>query len=300
MSKEVPAVPQREPMGIAHPLAGKKKRMAFGKLTLDPLTFQVRDTQNDTGVDRNMLERQASGLVADMRKAVLAGVELDPLLVWKHPESGEHSVVDGHHRMGAYREADLKPSAKVWVQLLSADTVAEARAFAFEKNMRNTITMTKNQKINNAWLDTLTGDAEGSFRTVAERYHVSKGSIERIRQQAPAVLLKLTKQRYGRDHQGKPLEASYIREHAPPWNRLTQWLGKGKKERPDLERFRERQVAELVIAFLARFGDLMATKADIVREAFEVFHEDSTGTVVSVVMCPEGLADDDCEEEDEF
>ena len=74
-----------------------------------------------------LLKRQESEeLATSLLATALAGVTLDPPIVWAD-DKGTLWVIDGHHRTAALQEAGTAAKARVWVQRFEG-TEAEARA----------------------------------------------------------------------------------------------------------------------------------------------------------------------------
>jgi len=100
---------------------------------------------------------------------------LDPLLVWW---GGAHwYVIDGFHRLLAYRRAGVKVSVPVEV---FAGTLEEAVEAAAASNSKDKLPMTKRDKTNMAWRLTLFFDGR-SKRQVADACSVSERTVATMR-----------------------------------------------------------------------------------------------------------------------
>lgn len=85
------------------------QQVALGKLKTDP-KFQPRDASLATFRDRGRLEEESRRHVEQLARALYGGAELEPLLVARI--EGKLVVVDGHHRLMAYRR-ERRQSAPV-------------------------------------------------------------------------------------------------------------------------------------------------------------------------------------------
>ena len=109
--------------------------------------------------------------IGDPRKPKL----LDPLLVWW---SGKHwYVIDGFHRLLAYRRAGVEALVPVQVFFGNLDEAVEAAAAA---NSKDKLPMTKEDKVNMAWRLTLFFEGR-SKRQVAEACAVAERTVATMR-----------------------------------------------------------------------------------------------------------------------
>jgi hypothetical protein len=110
------------------------------------------------------------------------GQPLEPLLVL--PAGKSYIVIDGHHRLAAYRTA-------AWTKLIPIDifigTVEEARDEALKRNSRNKLEMTSASKAESAWQMVL--GSKKSIKQISELSTVSPRTVSNMRK-VRAVLAK--------------------------------------------------------------------------------------------------------------
>lgn len=113
--------------------------------------------------------------VAEMANALLEqGRPLDPLLVF--PTADRSFVVDGHHRLAAYRAAKWK--GKIPVEYFSG-TLSQAWQEALARNSKTKLPMTADEKSEAAWkLVMLT---KNSISEIVRTTHVSRRTVSYMR-----------------------------------------------------------------------------------------------------------------------
>jgi hypothetical protein len=99
---------------------------------------------------------------------------LDPLTVWWVGD--RYYVIDGHHRRLAYQRANVSTAIPV---RLFRGSMAQAMAYSAAANSRDKLPMTKQDKLNRAWLLTVVGGV--SKREVENTCGVSRGSVTEMR-----------------------------------------------------------------------------------------------------------------------
>ncbi|QCU90549.1 ParB N-terminal domain-containing protein [Thiomicrorhabdus sediminis] len=116
---------------------------------------QVRDFSVDgvhRGKEQNLSRNHIDNLVAVLKD----GHSLDRVDVYPNPEGGaDFILIDGHHRLQAYREAHelgYRNSKSLPVKVHLDVTPKEARLMAFNANKKDKLSMSKEQKPQEAWL----------------------------------------------------------------------------------------------------------------------------------------------------
>lgn len=113
----------------------KKTSVKLDILTTDPDRFQHRTVELD--------ETQAEDLVAVLRSDTV----LDPLEVWDAGDEGL-IVVDGHHRLEAYKRAGWKRDIPV---LIHSCSEAEAQFLTVHENAKPRLQMSQDEKSGWGW-----------------------------------------------------------------------------------------------------------------------------------------------------
>ena len=146
------------------PMRPKRLRLKLAQLNTEPETFQFREfeTQEDH--------------VKSLSDALKQGETLDPVTVWKRGD-GDFIVVDGHHRLAAYRATDY---AKPIPANVYEGTEADALLLALSENTKTKLPMTKTERDNAAWRLTCTEHALSKAQTV-KATGVSSGTIGKMR-----------------------------------------------------------------------------------------------------------------------
>jgi len=86
--------------------------------------------------------------VAELVDVLKQGSELDPVTLWEDPETGARVLVDGHHRLAAYRRVEW--SKPIPSQVHHCDLKA-ARLLAMGENGKARLQFTKTERQNAAW-----------------------------------------------------------------------------------------------------------------------------------------------------
>lgn len=218
--------------------------------------FQVRDAT---------LHEQHLGVLG--RSLSMVG-DLDPIDVWRC--GTRVFLLDGHHRLEAYRRAHRE---KIPIRMFKG-SFDDALRHAEQSNVKTTLPMSLAEKSNHAWKLTVNGDVLGklSKAEIMRRTGVSKGTIDNMRK-ALEVLGRSAKgintwyqaQRRWKEISGEPIESTED-WRAQEAEKLAERLGKigGKKlaTRPDVTAlaFREvlgRMTPEIAVLMLEECG-LMA------------------------------------------
>jgi hypothetical protein len=142
--------------------------LAWSAIAIDEKVFQRRGS---------VLGYAREALIDELTRALRQGATVDPVTVWW---AGKWFLVDGHHRMAAWKEA-IGPDAVVPVRVLQG-SLSEALAASVGLNYKTKLRMTKGERTGAAWFLTVhapemtkaqvmaaTGTSEG---TVAEQRRV--------------------------------------------------------------------------------------------------------------------------------
>lgn len=137
-------------------------------LRTDPDRFQFRHGEDP-------------GHVGSLARDLTAGrAPFAPMVVWE--DGADLYVLDGHHRLEAYRKAawdDLVPVVRF------EGTLAEARAEAFQRNRADKLPMRSQEKRDGAWFYARTPAFAGlSLRDITVRTGVSKSTVANMRRTA--------------------------------------------------------------------------------------------------------------------
>jgi hypothetical protein len=133
-------------------------------------------------VNENVFQSEANTL--DMVRALKdPGKPLEPILVF--PAGGRFYVMDGHHRLDAYRTVDWKKAIPVEV---FQGTLEQAHKEALRRNSRNKLAMSKREKSEAAWA--LVKEDRCSISETAELATVSKRTVTYMRATWKAILEK--------------------------------------------------------------------------------------------------------------
>lgn len=138
---------------------------------------------------RTPLQHHSESHIRELMKAPADSRTLEPVTVWWC--AGEWLVVDGHHRIGAYREASWDESAPVPVRPLKG-SLDDALLEAARANMLSRLQMNKTERLNGAWKLTLQGDFKGA--KLVQVTGVSVRTIANMRATAKALAVKVPEQ----------------------------------------------------------------------------------------------------------
>jgi hypothetical protein len=116
----------------------RPKRLPLKSILVASEAFQPRLMDED--------RRASENHIRDLASALERGDKLPPLLVT--PVGQEFYLVDGHHRLGAYRAIGWEKTIPVEVFMGS---VREARDTSIILNSKNKLPMTEASKFENAW-----------------------------------------------------------------------------------------------------------------------------------------------------
>lgn len=148
------------------------KQVQIKQLHTHEAAFQPRST--------GLLENH----VARLLDALQRGDALDRLAVWEDPETGELIVADGHHRLEAYRRANV--TGKIGVEIFKCDRTT-AMLIPIKDNAKSRVSMPEDDKRNWAWR--MTKEGGWSKAATVSACGVGDGTVGRMRR----IMKKLKK-----------------------------------------------------------------------------------------------------------
>lgn len=151
--------------------------LPLGDIRTDEGTFQWRGSTGDTPASRDHID--------GLKKILGQSKEpLDPILVYPSEATG-YVVVDGHHRLWAYRKARWEHPVPV---VVFRGTPEEAREAALKANNKNKLPLTKEQRQEIAWKMTkeyyLDENTRNSKELTKRLSGVSEGIVSEMRRVA--------------------------------------------------------------------------------------------------------------------
>jgi hypothetical protein len=115
--------------------------------------------------------------VTELVDVLKQGRELDPVTLWEEPETGATVLVDGHHRLAAYRRAEWpKPIPS---QVHHCDRKA-ARLLAMGENGKARLQFTKTERQNAAWALVCDGSSDQWLYSQKEIHEATGASVRNI------------------------------------------------------------------------------------------------------------------------
>lgn len=164
------------------------RRLPITEIQTMEALFQPRQCDDETS--------KSGAHLGELLRALKARGSLEPIVVLK--AGGEWWVVDGHHRLEAYRRKAAEQSGRgkrltyIPVKVLSAETLADAFDVSVEGNSQDRLNMTKEEKLEAAWQRVLLGVASASriseVTSISERTVCTmRRSLERARMLHPSV-----------------------------------------------------------------------------------------------------------------
>ena len=147
--------------------------MSLTDIEMRPEVFQFRRVEVD--------ERH----VDDLAGVLKCGNALDPLTLWRDPTSQRLVVVDGHHRVAAYKQAGWQKKVPVVVYSCSLE---EARLLALQENGKTRLPLTNEERMDAAWSLVCLDCPSYSKRTIVEHTGVSDGTVAKMRRTRKELL----------------------------------------------------------------------------------------------------------------
>lgn len=150
-----------------------RRKVGLQDITTRTEVFQYRHFEVD--------KQHVDALSAFLR----TGNPLDPLTVWRDPSSSGLVVVDGHHRLAAYRQAGW--TKKVPVVIHSCD-LDQARLMALDENGKTRLPLTPDERADAAWSLVCLGNDAYSKSVVVKATGVSDGTVAKMRRTRKALI----------------------------------------------------------------------------------------------------------------
>lgn len=229
-------------------------QLPLSKLTELPRVFQIRNAEAD--------ERHVNELL----RALTIHRALDPITVW--PCGGKVFVVDGHHRLEAYRRS-RKPHIPV---SYFQGTVDEAIQFAETANGKLSLNITHEERANYAWKLVTHAEKLGNLSRpqLIQRTGVSKGTIDSMRKAlsvlgARAVIL-------------------------PTWREaMKEWKRNDDDDRDYGEDWQRAEAMKIVDRMGKEFGKTLAKRPEIAAIAFSHLLGRKAADVAVMMLEEQGL-----------
>ena len=120
--------------------------------------------------------------------------DLDNLKVWKDPDSLGWYLVDGFHRLKAYRDSGRRANKKLTCDVVEARNEHEVRLLVFKQNSKSQLGFTQRERLEAVWREVIRREAEEvkySNRQLAEDYKVGRSSVNRMVTRAHQIFSKL-------------------------------------------------------------------------------------------------------------
>ena len=117
----------------------------------------------------------AKGHVHELARTHRHGTELDPIKVWREPETGRLIILDGRHRVAAYR---MNKAKNIPARLFEGDR-KDARLEAAKDNAKTSFPWTTTERTRYAW--GLVIDCAGSKKEIVQASNISTGTVTRLR-----------------------------------------------------------------------------------------------------------------------
>ncbi|MFD2190014.1 hypothetical protein [Pistricoccus aurantiacus] len=243
--------------GSLHPKT-EPKELPLDEIRMRHSVFQPRDFESTA---------QSEDHVRTLTEAIRnePNNRLDPVTVWW---SGKHwTVLNGHHRILAYDRLKRKPwkqhqpngrKSSRWMVPVRCfkGTLQQALIEATRENSKDHLSMTKDEKFNQAWKFTALYP-EMSKATVAGACKVSSRTVANMRSQ-----LKIIQESEPEDWQSEALGMTW---------KEAQQFGKTKPDHGD--DWMEKQALEWSQRLGKAFGTKLATQPEIAARALELYSE---------------------------
>lgn len=150
-----------------------RQNVALHAITTQAEVFQFRHVEVD--------EHHVGGLAAVLK----SGNPLDPLTLWKDPETGGLVVVDGHHRFAAYQRAGWSKKVPVVVHSCSLE---QARLLALRENGKTRLPLSNVERTDAAWALVCLRCPEYSKRVIVKTTGVADGTVAKMRRTLKTLL----------------------------------------------------------------------------------------------------------------
>ncbi|MBY3053347.1 ParB/RepB/Spo0J family partition protein [Rhizobium laguerreae] len=238
-------------------LNNEPNRLPLSQLVELPKVFQIRSAEVD--------ERH----VSDLLKALNIHGALDPIVVWRCGR--RNFVVDGHHRVAAYR---LWRKSKELPVVFFKGTVDEAIEHAETVNGKATLGITYEERSNYAWKLVVHAELLGrlSKAQLVKRANIAKGTIDNMRAAFAALGERAVS--------------------LPGWrDAMTEWKkGLQDGDQDFDESWQEAEAMKIADRLGKEFGKRLAKKPDVTAKAFNHLLGRKAREVALLMLEEEGLS----------
>lgn len=238
-------------------LNDEPNRLPLSQLVELPKVFQIRSAEVD---DRH---------VSDLLKALNIHGALDPIVVWRC--GGRNFVVDGHHRIAAYR---VWRKSKELPVVFFKGTVDEAIEHAEAVNGKASLGITYEERSNYAWKLVVHAELLGklSKAQLVRRANIAKGTIDNMR----AALAVLGERAVS----------------LPGWrDAMAEWKKGLQDGAQDFdESWQEAEAMKIADRLGREFGKRLAKKPDVTAKAFNHLLGRKAREVALLMLEEEGLS----------
>lgn len=160
---------------------------------------RLADIGTDTGTFQFRVDDLNEAHAEELRSHIRHGEPLDPMTLWRHPETRALIVIDGHHRLEAYRRFGWR--GKVPARVYSC-SLEEARKLALEENAKTRLPMTPQERMNAVWTLSCFHDENGPV--------YSKKEIVALRLASDGTVAKMRRTRQKLIEAGEPLPDTWL------------------------------------------------------------------------------------------
>jgi ParB-like chromosome segregation protein Spo0J len=142
------------------------------------------------------------GHVHELARALRNGGDLDPIKVWEAPDTKRLIIIDGHHRVAAYRLCDFDT---IPAMVFGGDRKA-ARMEAARDNAKTSYPWTTSECTQYAW--GLVIDGAGSKAEIVSATRVTRETIRKMRRRLEEIIAsgETPTSNWWRDRNGKKLQ----------------------------------------------------------------------------------------------
>lgn len=123
--------------------------------------------------------------VDELEKVLDNGNILDPLSLWLDPDTEKLVVVDGHHRLAAYKQYGWRRKVPA---LVFSCGIERARLIALRENGKARLPLSKDERTDAAWALVCLDLEDYSRRIIRENTGVGDGTVANMRRTYKALL----------------------------------------------------------------------------------------------------------------
>ncbi|MCT8159522.1 ParB/RepB/Spo0J family partition protein [Pseudoruegeria sp. SHC-113] len=149
-----------------HPARPARQNVSLRYITTNPGVFQFRHFE----VDQHHVD--------ELAKVLDNGNVLDPITIWMDPDKEQMVVVDGHHRLAAYRQAEWRKKVPVVVHQCG---IEQAQLMALAENSKARLPLTSEERTDAAWRLVCLGPSIYSRKAIAKATGASERTVANMR-----------------------------------------------------------------------------------------------------------------------